>query len=69
MSKMSPTDRDGQPVHPGEYRRRPGWRPSRHLEKTAEGPYLVDCSNTACADPTHLGAGIKESAEYLDSKE
>src|SRR5271154_2865712 len=46
----------------------PPWRPARHLERTGEGAYLVDCSVATCKDPTHRGESIEASARYLDSE-
>ena len=44
------------------------WRQARHLERTSEAPFLVECQALTCGDPTHFGANIGQSAEYLDAK-
>lgn len=44
----------------------PPWGPSRHLERTSEGPYIVDCSVTSCKDPTHFGGSLVQSAIWID---
>lgn len=45
------------------------WKEARHLEKTSEGPHLVDCTVRVCGDPTHHGGTIHDSAAYLDAAE
>lgn len=43
-----------------------GWDTSRHIVPTCEGPYLLDCSELSCKDPTHFGGSIHDSAKYQD---
>lgn len=45
------------------------WKEARHLEKTSEGPHLIDCTVRVCGDPTHHGGTIHDSAAYLDAAE
>ena len=46
MPRMSPTDRDGQPGHPGEHRRRPSDDPTLLREVLLEaGQACLDWAN------------------------
>ena len=44
------------------------WKPSRHIQPTHEGPYLVDCARRDCDDPTHTGGTLFDSAHHQEPK-